>query len=150
MEANYKEQFRIKKRRVYCTTTAAISAGFAVVYDYDDGTATTEDLARAKKVKSPGNGAKYFAGVLLSDKPAGARWIDIAVPGSDCYAYLGDSSATILDVVTASGIAATAGEFVSNSDTAGCGAAVVLKTVTAEGLVHVKLLEGSDIALATT
>lgn len=152
MEANYKSQFKIVKRRVYCTTTDAISAGEGVVYDYTSTVneiATVEDRSRGKLVKTPAATSDQFAGVLLADKPAGAGWIDIACPGSDCLVLLGETSATIGDIVTLD-TGTKPGEFMNDVTVAGAGAVVILTTVAAAGLVHAKLIEGSPVTLAAS
>jgi len=149
MEANYKSQFKIIKRRVYCTTTAAILQGEGVVFDYAQGTATTEDRARGKYVKTPAATTDQFAGVLLQAKPAGAGWVDIACPGSDCYVLAGETTVAIgatltLDTGTAPG------SFMNDVTVLGAGAVTVLKTIAATGLVHAKLVEGSPVTLAAS
>lgn len=146
MEANYKDQFKIIKRRVWCLTTTALAAGTGVVYDYTNGTATTEDRSRAKTVEVPSaTNNQFFAGVLLEAKPAGvAKFIDIACPGSDLLIYLADTSATIGDVVQMDS-GDEAGQFKAGGMGYGCGSAKVLTTVAAAGLVHAKLLEGESV-----
>lgn len=145
MEANYKDQFKIIKRRVWCLTTTALAAGTGVVYDYKNGTAATEDRSRAKTVEAASaTNNQFFAGVLLEAKPAGvAKFIDIACPGSDLLIYLTDTSATIGDVVQMD-CGDETGQFKAGGMGYGCGSAKILTTVTAAGLVHAKLLEGDS------
>ena len=152
MEANYKNQFKIIKRRVFCTTTAAIAQGEGVVYDYTSTTnelATVEDRSRAKLVKTPAATTDQFARVLLAAKPAGAGWIDIACPGSDLLVLLGETSATIGDIVTLD-TGTAPGSFMNDVTAKGSGAVTILQTVAAAGLVHAKLIEGSPVTLAAS
>lgn len=149
MEANQKFQFRTIKRRVFCTTTAAISRGYGLVYDLEStatSAATVADRARGKYVCSP-SATKYqnFAGVLLNDKPAGAQWVDIAEPGSECQIYLGDTSATIGGYVGMD-CGVGAGAFYAGG-LKGLGSAIVLTTVTAAGLVNARLIAENDLGL---
>jgi hypothetical protein len=150
MEANYIDMHRIIKRRVYCLETAAIGKGYGLVYDYAYGTAATADKARGKYVRSPSvTYCHRFAGVLLDDKPAGAGWVDIAEPGSECQVYLGESAGTI-NTEFKCDCGANAGKFMAGG-MRGLGSVILLTTVTAAGLVDAHIIaENNDVGLLQT
>lgn len=136
-----------KVKRVFFEGSTAITKGYGYAYNRDSGTAATAEQKRSTNVEvlTYAN-AIHFAGVALESKPAvsGGQFVDIALPGSDCFVYTSETSLTVNANDLHCEVSATPGVFINKMGLKGPGSCKVLQTISAAGLVLVHLDEGDQ------
>jgi len=133
-QAQYLQNARTHKRRVFFTGSTALKRGQGVCYDADRGTATAVDGSRDRYVELPSAGNnQFFAGTCVDDYPAktGGQEIHVFEPGGYGLVALNVASTVASTYVSclAGGGNAGAGRFIGGS-MRGRGAALVEQTFT--------------------
>jgi len=136
-------QLDFKIKRFKCDTLTALAKGTPMVFNYDYGTAATQELSRNKRiVVASAADCKDFAGVLAQAKAVttSATFVDVILCGGGAM-VTASAAVTIGDILNAS-CGDTPAEFVGAAFGRGKGAAIALQTITESGVLPVQLLEG--------
>jgi hypothetical protein len=129
----YYKKARQFKHRVWFNGDTALLKGQGVCYDYDYGTATSNDGRRSTRVELPSTtNARHFAGVADRSYSAvtGGQFIYIYEPGSDCEILLMADVVIDTSVITCQAGGTYAGYF-TRAGFPGKGSAEPLQTVSA-------------------
>jgi hypothetical protein len=129
------------------SSAVSVYEGQGVCYNWDYGTAASEDFRRTNRVELPTIlNARYFAGVLARNYtiPSGGRMVEVYAPGSTCN-ILSKASTTIgVGILTCTAGGTYAGYW-KYAGFEGEGSAVPLQTIdrsSTAGLCEAKLQEG--------
>ena len=150
-------------KRVFCSYTAAMSAGYPTCYDFDSVNtyqnvtsssitlSTAADSRRLVVEKPSVYNNLHFAGVLADNYTAntGGQWVQIYPPGSICNIKLAASVADVHPEVSASGL--NSGQILTfgvgkwyfkKAGLPGTGSATVLQNMSAANLCMAELQTG--------